>query len=228
MNQIFAIAALVVLCLAGGAFASVESSSGGGCTTLPPQFTAGMRMMILKDNCATLYEIGYIYYDYVGQQVRVDVSGSINNATNFTASVYQFYSEQTEYIMDRGSGTCYKQALNSTLSSNTLPSNAQVLGQVTLGSEVLDLMWISTGTSYGVEVTLTSNCFLVGENIFNTTSSGDTELIASYDYWNFVPMVPSYFNELPAECNNAQVIDRHTTEMHLSPLLATGSLRPHF
>jgi len=165
-------------------------------------FSGRIRVVGFQSQCMSMVNEGDIYFDYVGQQIRMD-SDSSNFQTTSTNTVWLFYSMQMMYVLDHSTGKCNGYPMNNqVLNPPVIPTDSILMDEFLIGSQAVDRWQISNDedTAMNGVVSVTSdNCFFVDYMGFNSTS-GALQVIESFS--DFIPDVPMYIFDMPDSCNS--------------------------
>jgi len=182
-------------------FVAYVSSIPTSPCSISQTFSAVTRQVGFQSQCMSTVNQGELYFDYIGQQIRMD-STSTNFQTSSTTTVWAFYSMQMMYVLDHSSGKCMGYPMNNqVINPLIIPSDSLFLDEYLVGSQAVDQWQISDDQNPEMDgiVSVTSdNCFLVELMGFNSTS-GALQMIESFA--NFIPDVPMYIFDIPDSCN---------------------------
>jgi len=181
---------------------------------IPEKFTTRLTQVFVdKDNCASYYDRGLLYYDYPNQQARLDIVAETKKGEHNKKKDTTFwldYHEGIAYRYDRHTDECTTSSTNGDLKKPEIPETANYTGTSMIGSQAIDT-WVSVdeededATVKIVSVTQ-GTCFLVsfvGVNI----SSSESTFVESF--WNFIPDVPPFFFDMPQACKEARTHQNH-------------------
>ena len=121
----------------------------------------------------------------------------------YNLSVYTFYNQNTQYIYDRSSKTCHKQA--SPPFNTGWPTNATVMGRTRVGNQPADFVRFVDPTYPNTNIdTLLSECTPIRVGFYNTT---DHALYIEEHIFNWdLSVNPDVFQDLPDACNHNKVM----------------------
>ena len=158
------------------------------------------------------YEIntGTLYLDIPSKLLRFDVVAGVEDfgglEVAYSLSIFQNYNTGTYYIYDQSDKTCSSFPLTAPLGSGELPSDSIYAGQILIGSQAIQeyVFNQSSGTTqFTIEAGVTAgSCLIYNLDIYNTTTSGQPDLLMTEAFWNFVPSVSPFIFDPPSACTN--------------------------
>lgn len=149
---------------------------------------------------------GTIYIDVPSQLLRFDVVAGFDNFggvdTTYSVSIFENYNTNIGYVYDQSSKTCASVPITVPLGGGEIPSNSIYAGQILIGSQPVS-EYVFGNAEYKIEVGITTgSCLLYNVGIYNTTISGQPNLVLTEAFWNVVPSVSPYIFDPPSVCTN--------------------------
>lgn len=104
----------------------------------PQEWSALFQQILIFDGCTTdESNLGQIYFNFNTNFTRVDIAQGAarygSHSTTYVVSVYQDFTKQIQYTLDRTTNKCTSQTLDFALLDGP-PPNAKYAGEVLIGS----------------------------------------------------------------------------------------------
>ncbi|XP_019732191.1 ependymin-like [Hippocampus comes] len=138
MNVVSALAIVGLLLAAAGAQKPQQCES-------PPLMTGGVTVMGFN---GLVMSTGTITYDAFGQKIRVRNFGMVGNET-LTVDQLMLFQKKVYYEIDWSKLSCKKRRLNTDFVPMQVPDDANLMGQIVLGSSSSWGMGVLVNTWYG-------------------------------------------------------------------------------
>jgi len=171
------------------------------CRNAFDSFTATASLSIFDSDCINIWEGLSIAMETRSQKERVDVIG-MHAGMRFNLSIWSFYTQQVQYILNRDTQTCQKSASGPFPSPN-FPPNATVERRTLIGNERCLVIGFGSGSIREQVIVTDEGCIPIRVDVFNTTAQ---TLSLTENVSDFVPSVDQAVFDLPAACKQAKTV----------------------
>uniref|UniRef100_UPI0037E85E60 ependymin-like n=1 Tax=Semicossyphus pulcher TaxID=241346 RepID=UPI0037E85E60 len=177
----------------------------------PPLMSGGLTVMTAD---GYIMSAGLISYDAFGQRMRVKTMGLVGNQT--IVDQLMLFNQKVYYEIDWRKFSCKKKKLNTDFSPISVPSDANLMGQVFMGSSSSWGMGVMTNTWYGslpgngtyTSVFTEIGCIPVAHSTFTPETGWTTVSTYNWVLGNADPM--EYFP--PFFCSKAKLEETETPD----------------